>query len=66
LLEDFLRVVTEASLQAGWLLEFCAVVVAAFVIYIGVTLVAALIAPDEYKYKILVALLGLFRRSGRR
>lgn len=67
MLEDLLRVITEVGLQADWLLVFCAVVVAVFVVYIGVALVAALRASDEgqreVRYKIFTDLLGLFRRG---
>jgi hypothetical protein len=67
-LEGLFRVLAELGSGATWFLGCITAVVAVFVLYIGVVLVATLRAGDEERRKVCYDmfrdLLGLFRRGG--
>jgi hypothetical protein len=63
-----LRIVTEVGPGVSWFLVYFAAVLAVFVIYIGIALVATLSATDEQqqrvRHEVFRDLLALFRRGG--
>jgi hypothetical protein len=67
-LEILLRSVAEAGPAAIWIIVFCAAVVAAFVVFIGIAMKATLDASDprqqQIRYQVFRDLIDLFR--GRR
>jgi hypothetical protein len=69
-LAELLRLLAEIGPGAIWVFIFIAAVIAAFVVYVGIALVAALFANDpkqqEVRRKILRDLLRLFRRRRHR
>jgi hypothetical protein len=66
LLEALLRLCAEFGPAAAWLTIFIAVVIAVFVLYVGIALHAVLRAKDreqrEIRYQVFRDLLDLFRR----
>jgi hypothetical protein len=67
--EVFLRLAGEVGPGATWLLILIAAMVATFVLYTGIALLAALCAKDpeqgKFRYGIFQDLLGLFDRRRR-
>ncbi len=70
MLAELLRLLAEIGPGAIWVLFFIAAVIAVFVLYVGIALVAALLAKDpeqqKVRCKILRDLLWLFRRRRRK
>ncbi len=66
----FFYLVASAGPAAAWAAGFSAVVIAAFVVYVGIAMVVVLRTDDvrkaEIRYRVFRDLLGLFRRGGRR
>jgi hypothetical protein len=64
-----LRLAAEAGPGAHWIVVFLAAVITAFVLYIGVAMLATFVAKDqaqgEIRYRIFSDLLGLFSRRRR-
>ena len=70
MLEILLRLVAEAGPAAIWIIVFCAAVIAAFVVFVGIAMQAALNASDpqqqQIRYQVFRDLIDLFhswRRS---
>ncbi len=67
MLNTLLRVPAAVGPEAAWIAKFCAVVVAVFVLYIGIVIWAALHTADprqqKIRYQIFRDLLDLFRRG---
>jgi hypothetical protein len=65
-----LRVAAEFGPQPAWFLIFAAAVIGAFVIYIGIAMIAVLYARDEeegkLRYQLFHDLISLFRIRVRR
>lgn len=65
MLEMLVRAVTDLGPDALWVAMFCAVIVAVFVLYIGIAMWATIRAPDpqaqNVRYQIFSALLEVFR-----
>ena len=70
MLAELLRLLAEIGPGVTWVFVFIAALIAVFVLYIGIALVAALFAHDigqqEVRRKILRDLLDLFRRGRRK
>lgn len=68
MLIELVRLMAEIGPGVVWVLIFFATVIAVFVMYVGIALVAALFAkesgPQETRRKILRDLLDLFRCGG--
>lgn len=68
MLELLLRLPAEAGPEVAWIAGFFMAVVAVFVLYIGIAMLATLRAGDparrEVCYQVFRALLELFRRRG--
>jgi hypothetical protein len=64
--EMLVRAVTDLGPDALWIAMFCAVIVAVFVLYIGIAMWATIRAPDpqarKIRYQMFHDLLDLFRR----
>lgn len=64
---SLLRASAAVGPSAIWLTKFCAAVVAAFVLYVGVAILATLSAPNpdqrQVCYQIFRDLIDLFRRG---
>lgn len=71
MLAELLRLLAEIDPGVIWVFIFIAVIVAVFVIYVGVALWATLRRPkypgqQELSYRVFHDLLDLFRRGGRK
>lgn len=68
MLEVVLRLLAEMGPAAAWIAVFMAVVVTAFVLYVGVAMAATLAARDadqaKIRYRVFKDLLRLFHRRG--
>ncbi|GIH78887.1 hypothetical protein [Planobispora longispora] len=68
-MEILLRVLAEMAPVAGWAATFLAAVIAAFVLYVGIAMIATLLTRDQkrvqIRYRVFRELLQLFRRSRR-
>ena len=68
MLIELLRLLADVGPGVAWVLFFIAAVVAVFVVYVGIALVAALFArepePRKTRHEILRDLLKLFLRGG--
>jgi len=67
MLTTLLRVYAAVGPSASWIAKFCAVVMAVFVLYVGIAIWATLRATDsdqrQVRYQIFRDLLDLFRRG---
>lgn len=67
---SMLRLAAEISPQAAWILIFFATVIGTFVLYVGIALVATLLARDEQqgqlRYRLFRDLIDLFRPGSRK
>ena len=70
MLDALFRLSAEFGPVASWFLIFIAAVVAVFVAYVGIALLAVLRATDQeqqqVRYRVFSDLLGLFRRGRQR
>lgn len=66
---EVLRVVAEVGPQARWIVALFVGVIATLTLYLGVAMIAAIMAKDEpsreARYRIFHDLVELFRRGGR-
>ena len=68
MLIELFRLLAAIGPGVAWVLKFIAAVIAVFVVYVGIALVAALITREprlrQTRHEILRDLLDLFRRGG--